>query len=67
MTTRAVSGAFVVAVSFTPPTVNSEVTQGALVVLARVFPNNRGIEISPAVDLPCIASCGSVPHFWRQA
>jgi len=65
MTTRVVSGGVLVAVSFTPPTVNSLVVQGGVQILARPYPVTRALEISPAVDLPCIASCGSVPSFWR--
>jgi len=66
MTTRAVQGALVAAVQFTPPSVDSLVVQGAIVLAVRLYPRIRQVEINPAVDLPCIASCGSVPHFWRE-
>lgn len=59
-------GALVLAVSFLPPNSPPEVVQGSLVIAVRQIPVYKYTEINPAVDLPCIASCGSVPHFWRQ-
>lgn len=62
---RIIQAPLVVAVSFAPPNSPPQVDQGSIIAAVRLFPVVRALEIFPAVDLPCIASCGSVPSFWR--
>ena len=64
---RIAQGVILAAVSFLPPNSPPQINQGALIMAARKYPVVRTVDIGPAVDLPCIASCGSVPHFWRQS
>lgn len=59
-------GVIVAAVSFLPPNSPPQIDQGLIVAMVRQFPVIRNVIISPAVNLPCIATCGAVPHFWRE-
>jgi hypothetical protein len=63
---RVNQGVIIAAVSFTPPNSPPQINQGVLIAAVRQFPVTPFLEIAPAVDLPCIAGCNSVPFFSRS-